>query len=137
MVKIYDYLCEDAKAIREKVFVAEQGFQNEFDEWDDKVMHAVLFLDGQAVGTGRLLPGQQQGSFVVGRIAVLQEYRGRHFGEQIMQALELEAVKAGGITISLSAQCQASGFYRTLGYVECGEPYLDEFCPHILMEKAL
>lgn len=101
MVKIYNYLCEDAKVIREKVFVVEQG------------------------------------SFVVGRIAVLQEYRRRHLGEQIMQALEMEAVKAGGINISLSAQCRASGFYRTLGYVECGEPYLDEFCPHILMEKAL
>lgn len=137
MVKIYNYLCEDAKVIREKVFVAEQGSQNEFDEWDDKVVHAVLFLDGRAVGTGRLLPGQQQGSFVVGRIAVLQEYWRRHLDEQIMQSLEMEAVKAGGITISLSAQCRASGFYRTLGYVECGEPYLDEFCPHILMEKAL
>lgn len=35
----------------------------------------------------------------------------------------------------LSAQVQAQGFYEKLGYVASGEPYLDEHCPHIHMEK--
>ena len=54
-----------------------------------------------------------------------------------MLALEQEARRLGGKRISLSAQCRASGFYRTLGYQEIGAAYLDEFCPHILMEKSL
>lgn len=137
MVKIYNFLCAEAKNIRVKVFVEEQGFENEFDEWDQQVPHAVLFMDGQAVATGRLLPGEEQGEFIIGRIAVLQEYRGRHLGAQIMLELEQEARKAGGNVISLSAQCQASGFYRTLGYQEIGAVYLDESCPHILMSKRL
>ena len=34
MVKIYNFLCTEAKTIREKVFMEEQGFKNEFDEYD-------------------------------------------------------------------------------------------------------
>lgn len=64
-------------------------------------------------------------------------FRGRNLGEQVMLALEQEARRLGGKRISLSAQCRASGFYRTLGYWEIGAAYLDEFCPHILMEKSL
>ena len=77
------------------------------------------------------------GDFIIGRVAVLPEFRGRNLGAQIMLALEQEARRVGGKRISLSAQCRASGFYQTLGYREIGEAYLDEFCPHILMEKSL
>ena len=45
MVKIYNFLCTEAKTIREKVFMEEQGFKNEFDEYDEMVPHAVLFMD--------------------------------------------------------------------------------------------
>ena len=37
----------------------EQGFKNEFDEYDEMVPHAVLFMEGCAVATGRLLPGDE------------------------------------------------------------------------------
>lgn len=61
MVKIYNFLCTEAKTIREKVFMEEQGFKNEFDEYDEMVPHAVLFMEGCAVATGRLLPGERSG----------------------------------------------------------------------------
>ena len=140
MVKIYNFLCTEAKTIREKVFMEEQGFKNEFDEYDEMVPHAVLFMEGCAVATGRLLPGERSGDFIIGRVAVLPEFRGRNLGAQIMLALEQlgsGSGRVGGKRISLSAQCRASGFYQTLGYREIGEAYLDEFCPHILMEKSL
>ena len=137
MVKIYKFLCTEAKTIREKVFMEEQGFKNEFDEYDEMAPHAVLFMEGQAVATGRLLQGERRGEFIIGRVAVLPAFRGRNFGEQVMLALEQEARRLGGKRISLSAQCRASGFYRTLGYQEIGAAYLDEFCPHILMEKSV
>ena len=44
MVKIYNFLCTEAKTIREKVFMEEQGFKNEFDEYDEMVPHALLFM---------------------------------------------------------------------------------------------
>ena len=132
MVKIYNFLCTEAKTIREKVFMEEQGFKNEFDEYDEMVPHALLFMEGRAVATGRLLSGERSGDFIIGRVAVLPEFRGRNLGAQ-----KQEARRVGGKRISLSAQCRASGFYQTLGYREIGEAYLDEFCLHILMEKSL
>ena len=93
MVKIYNFLCTEAKTIREKVFMEEQGFKNEFDEYDEMVPHAVLFMEGRAVATGRLLPGERSGDFIIGRVAVLPEFRGRNLGAQIMLVLEQEARK--------------------------------------------
>ena len=63
MVKIYNFLCTEAKTIREKVFMEEQVFKNEFDEYDEMVPHALLFMEGRAVATGRLLPGERVGGF--------------------------------------------------------------------------
>lgn len=137
IVNSYDFLCEEARYIRTEVFMKEQGFKDEFDEWDDKVSHVVLFVDGKPAGTGRLLPGESKETFVVGRVAVLKQYRKLHLGSKIINALEEEAKKLGGRRIELSAQCRAQGFYEKLEYVASGETYLDEFCEHIHMEKQL
>ena len=72
-IKHYNFLCEEAKYIRTEVFMKEQGFKDEFDEWDNKVPHVVLFIDGKAAGTGRLLPGGNNKTFIIGRVAVLKE----------------------------------------------------------------
>lgn len=52
---------------------------------------------------------------------------------------EAEAALAlkGAKKVALSAQVQAAGFYKKLGYVQVGEEYLDEHCPHVDMEKLL
>ena len=137
MVKIYNFLCTEAKIYQRKSFYGRQGFKMNLmnmTKWFR--MHYYLWK-GRAVATGRLLPGERSGDFIIGRVAVLPEFRGRNLGAQIMLALEQEARRVGGKRISLSAQCRASGFYQTLGYREIGEAYLDEFCPHILMEKSL
>ena len=44
--RIYDKLCEDAKKLRTEVFVAEQGFETEFDDTDSKARHIVGY-DGE------------------------------------------------------------------------------------------
>lgn len=136
-IKHYNSLCEEAKYIRTEVFMKEQGFKDEFDEWDNKVSHVVLFVDGKAAGTGRLLPGGNNNNFVIGRVAVLEKYRKLHIGSKIINELEAIAKNLGGTSIILSAQCTAQGFYEKLGYVASGETYLDEFCEHIHMEKQL
>lgn len=136
-IKHYSSLCEESKYIRTEVFMKEQGFKDEFDEWDNKVPNVVLFIDGEAAGTGRLLPGKSNNSFVIGRVAVLKKYRKLHLGSKIINELEKIAKTSGGISIELSAQCTAQGFYEKLGYIASGETYLDEFCEHIHMEKQL
>ena len=44
----------EAKEIRQEVFVQEQGFQNEFDEYEKTATTLVLFLDDIPIATGRL-----------------------------------------------------------------------------------
>lgn len=42
--KVYDYLPESAKFVRQTVFVEEQGFVNELDETDNIAMHIVYMM---------------------------------------------------------------------------------------------
>ena len=126
----------DAAALRKQVFMEEQGFEHEFDGIDEKSIHAVLYLVGEPVATGRAYINEQ-GDYTIGRVAVKKQHRGQGLGEQIMRALEEEIKGRGGKSVQLSAQLSAKGFYEKQGYQAVGEEYLDEFCPHIKMVKQL
>lgn len=135
--KFYDYLCKEVKHVREEVFVKEQGFQDEFDKCDDKSVHLLLFVDREPIGTARLFQLETNKTFIIGRVAVLEKYRGLHLGNKIIKILEEKVGELGGTCVELSAQCRVQQFYEKLGYIPIGEPYLDEFCPHIRMRKEL
>ncbi len=126
----------DAFFIREMVFIKEQGFRNEFDETDNTCDHLVLYEDGKAAGCARIFPDGGN-CWHVGRVAVLPEFRGKGLGARLMEEAETRARELGAEKICLSAQVQAGGFYRRLGYRADSEPYLDEHCPHVRMEKTL
>lgn len=130
-------LTPDAKAIREAVFIKEQGFQNEFDDIDARAVHVVLYDEGTAAATGRAFPKEAGGTWLLGRIAVKKKYRGQKLGLMVVNALEAEAKKAGASTAELSAQLQAKGFYEKAGYTAQGDVYKDEHCPHVKMTKPL
>ncbi|MBR4555245.1 MAG: GNAT family N-acetyltransferase [Ruminococcus sp.] len=125
----------DAKAIRQEVFMEEQGFAKEFDSLDETAFHAVAFTDGKASATGRLFKGRS--GWHIGRIAVRKQFRGSGLGGDVVRALEAKAREEGAEYIKLSAQVRAQGFYEKLGYRAEGEEYLDEHCPHIAMKKIL
>lgn len=127
-----------AKTVRTKVFIEEQGFQNEFDEIDNYAFH-VVFMDGnKPVATGRTFPKEgSKETYLIGRIAVMPEYRKEHVGSKVVTALEEYIKKVGGKEAELSSQVQAMPFYSKLGYKQYGEIYYDEFCPHQSMIKKL
>ncbi len=127
-----------ARRIREEIFMQEQGFQVEFDEIDPIAYHLLLWQEGEAVATGRLFPKAGDGAvYIVGRVAVRKAWRGRDLGRAVLEQLEQKARQLGAGRIELSAQVQAQGFYEKLGYTASGQPYLDEHCPHIHMEKTV
>lgn len=126
----------DAFLIREEVFMKEQGFQNEFDDTDQISWHAVAYEEKIPAACGRLFC-KRAGTYTIGRVAVRRPFRGKYLGELIMKSLEEQAKELGAKKIELSAQCQAAGFYEKLGYQTKGKEYLDEFCPHIMMQKNL
>ena len=136
-VQIYDHLPEEAKQIREEVFMEEQGFQIEFDDIDGKATHLVLFDGERPVATCRFFPLDEEGFYSIGRVAVPKEYRGKHLGKETMLAAEECIRKQGGTAVKLSGQLQAAVFYEKLGYTRYGDVYPDEGCPHIALKKTL
>lgn len=127
---------EDAKMIRQKVFVEEQGFNNEFDEIDKHAYHLVIYLDDHPVATGRMYQQDKQ-TVIFGRIAVLKQYRKLGLGRKVIEGLEKKAKELNFKQAHLSAQMQASKFYEKLGYCCYGNQYYDEWCLHISMNKCL
>lgn len=124
------------EAIRTAVFIEEQGFHGEFDEIDDRAWHTIVYDGEKPIATGRAFLNED-GVHTIGRVAALQEYRGKGAGTAVLRALEEKLRQEGATTVCLSAQIQAMGFYRALGYQPEGAEYLDEHCPHITMKKQL
>lgn len=135
-IKVYGYLPQEARKIRTAVFIEEQKFKTEFDGIDDRSRHLVGFEGNTPVATCRFYP-KSQTEFIIGRLAVIKEYRGKDIGSLILKAAEREIVKEGGKQVLLHSQCAAKKFYEKNGYIECSEPDFDENCPHIWMSKKL
>lgn len=126
----------EARALRQEVFMEEQGFSYEFDQQDDTALHLVLYDGGEAVAVCRMFPDGPD-SWHIGRVAVKKTHRGRRLGEAIMNEAEAALALKGAKKAVLSAQSQAAGFYSKLGYRQVGGEYLEEHCPHVDMEKQL
>ncbi len=128
----------DARGIRSAVFEQEQGFTMEFDDIDAYAYHIVVYDEETPVATGRTFPKPGKAdTYLIGRVAVLKDWRGKHLGTLILEQLEKAAQKQGAVWTELSAQLQAKGFYEKLGYQAFGHEYQDEFCPHIAMKRKL
>ena len=134
-IKIYDSLPEDARTIRIKVFVEEQGFKEEFDSVDDSATHIVAYDGATPVATCRFFI--KDGSYLLGRIAVLKEYRGKHVGAFIMQEAQAQIAALGGKRILIHAQRQARDFYVKQGYTDSGKTDYEEGCPHVWLYKDI
>jgi len=129
---------EDGKRLQEvrtEVFVHEQGvpLELELDELDPASRHVLAESDqGQAIGTGRLLPDGH-----IGRMAVLSDWRGRGVGTAMLTEL-LEMARAAGLdAVVLNAQTHALGFYARFGFEPQGEAFLDAGLPHLSMRLKL
>ena len=120
------------RKLRIEVFVKEQGVpvENEFDDLDLQVPHLVIFLGGEAVATGRIVP-YGDNTVKIGRIAVKKEKRGLHLGEKVVLELLRKAKEDGAKTVYLGAQTHAVGFYEKCGFSLVGTPeYMEENIPH-------
>ena len=111
-----------AREVRTRVFVEEQGYQNEFDSHDADAVHLCLYDGGRGVATARAYRHSEDGVYVLGRVAVLPDFRGRGLGAR---------------EIRLSSQLHAMKMYAALGYQPEGETIYDEGQPHRMMRKVL
>ena len=125
---------EQAQRIRFAVFVEEQRVPPdlEMDENDAQSLHALAYADGVAIGTGRLLPDGH-----IGRMAVLQEWRGQGAGRAMLRRLIEAARRRGHREVALSAQVHAVEFYRAEGFEPDGAVYEEAGIPHQAMRMRL
>ncbi|QVR68589.1 GNAT family N-acetyltransferase [Acinetobacter sp. BHS4] len=130
----WEQLEQDAKYIREQVFIQEQGIAPE-DEWDDldaTVLHFIVYDKEQPIATARLLLQHS-----VGRVAVLMPYRKQGIGKILMQHIIEYARQHKLPYLKLSAQTYVTAFYEALGFKVQGEVYEDCGIPHIDMVLKL
>ena len=136
-IKTFIGLPEEAKNIRETVFVKEQGFTDEYDEQDATAIHFVMFDQERAIATCRIFEKEEKGVYMFGRMAVLKELRGKNLGRKMIEAAQKYVSESGGKRIILHAQLHAKGFYEKNGFSAYGETDSEQGCPHIWMEKKL
>ncbi len=136
-VKIFNALPDEGRWIREEVFVREQGFQEEFDSIDGFAAHILVLMDGEPAGICRVFWDQGRNQFLLGRVAVLRQFRRKGIGAALVAAAEAQVRSMGGTSLHLHAQCRITGFYKAIGYTPYGEIEDDQGCPHIWMEKQL
>ena len=129
--------CPDAAAIRHAIIEVEEGYVDTHDEYDQTGYHAVAYLDGVPVATGRAYHDPGSTVYHIGRVGVLAPYRGKHLGIGIMEQLESQVRKVGGTRVELSAKSSARTFYEQLGYSLDGEEYTIQGCLHVNMYKNL
>ncbi len=127
----------EARFIREEVFVKEQGFKEEFDSIDNFATHILAFKDNKAVGTARFFHSVKENKYLIGRLAVLKEYRKQNIGKEILKVIEEELKKVSINKVYLASQKRAVIFYEKCGYIKEGDYFLDEHYPHIWMYKNL
>lgn len=133
-IEIYGFLPKAGREIREKVFVEEQGFQEEFDNADESATHLLVTDDGNAVATCRFFYHKELGGYLVGRIAVLKEYRGKGIGALMMRKTRELLAEKGVKEVYLHAQKRATGFYEKQGFVSLGKEDAEEGVPHLWMK---
>ena len=127
--------------IRYAVFVEEQGvpLALELDDLDrdpSAVVHVIAnSVDGAAIGTARML--LEDGMVRVGRMAVLQTWRGQGVGMQMLDALCENAKQRRYSKVRLYAQMHAAQFYRKQGFAPVGEEFNEAGITHIEMRRTL
>ncbi len=124
--------------VRWPVFVQEQGVpaDEERDSSDLTSVHVLAEIDGQVVGTGRLvLEGDHAGH--IGRIAVLPDHRHRGIATRIIATLEKQAQARGFSEITLHAQTYVQELYAKSGYSVSGPQFLEAGIDHLPMTKQL
>ncbi|SHG30423.1 GNAT family N-acetyltransferase [Ornithinibacillus halophilus] len=127
----------DAFSVRTTVFVEEQNVspEEELDEHDATAIHFVGYEDNQPIAASRLRFVDEYGKLE--RICVLKEYRGKHFGQQIIEEMEKVIKEEGFKKSKLNAQTHAEAFYQKLGYETVSEEFMDAGIPHVTMVKSL
>lgn len=125
-------------AVRAAVLQQEGGLSFDAAEPEDEMPGArqlAVFDNDGLCGVGRICP-QGAGDFLIGRIAIKKERRGRGYGDLLVRMLIRSAFDQGGSAVYVEAVARAQGFYEKLGFQPVGNSYTKDGAPHIKMVKT-
>lgn len=131
--ELYDIL----KA-RQEVFVVEQNCP--YQDADDKDKYGYHFMGKDDNGlihcyTRLLPPGiSYPGYCSIGRVINRMTVRGQGHGKKLMEE-SIKKIKQlyPGTPIKIGAQTYLQRFYENFGFVDIGQPYLEDGIPHLIM----
>ena len=119
---------------RQEVFVVEQDcVYLDADGKDKNAYHVFIEEGGKVIAALRVLDrGVSYDDASIGRVITTR--RGEGVGEKIIRAgIEVAKEKYGADKIRLSAQVQASGFYKKYGFKQVSDIYLEDGIDHYEM----
>ena len=126
--------------IRSKVFVVGQNCPYDIEvvpEEEKEAKHFLILFKDQPVGTIRYRETSER-TFKLERFAILEEYRGRHFGKEsflfLVNKLEEDY---NPCTIYFNAQYHLLDYYKSLGFTEEGDTFYEANIKHIKMIKKI
>jgi len=126
---------DQLRAIRDEVFVRGQKvpIEIELDALDPLCQHVIARADdGGVIGTGRLMPDGR-----IGRMAVLESWRGRGVGGVMLERLVEIARGRGLAQTELHSQVHARAFYERHGFEAFGENFFEAGIEHVHMRRSL
>lgn len=120
------------------MFIEEQHVpeDEEMDDLDEVAVHILATLDGEAVGTGRLLL-DDSGWARIGRMAVPRPWRGQGIGSAILLRLREAARERGARQLRLASQLHAMAFYERFGFVAHGDVFEEAGIQHRWMDRDI
>ncbi|WP_112179692.1 MULTISPECIES: GNAT family N-acetyltransferase [Paraliobacillus] len=125
---------------RVDVFVVEQNCPyREIDGIDQSSMHLFLKNDGEVIAYARLIPKDtlyKEPS--IGRVLVKKDFRGKGYANEVLkQAIAFITDEWKDTKIKLHGQVYLREFYRSFGFREVTEEYLEDGIPHVDMVLAI
>lgn len=123
--------------LRQEVFVVEQNCPYlDNDNKDQAGLHLLIWKNKDLAAYARLLPkGVAYSDYAsIGRVVSSPKYRKMGFGRQLMiNAIKEVRQRWSNDQIKISAQVYLIDFYRSYGFHEVGEVYLEDDIEHIFM----
>lgn len=123
--------------LRQEVFVVEQDCPYlDCDDIDQKALHLWAEADGDTVAYARIIPpGELYPEVSIGRVISAQKHRRSGWGRSIMdKAVSVCETQYPG-PIRIMAQSYLLAFYRSYGFVEEGDEFLEDGLPHYYMVR--
>lgn len=135
-VNFFDSLFSDVRAIRQNVFIEEQGVDSskEQDKFEEEAVHYLLRHNNNNVGAARRRATDN--GIKLERFAILREYRGSGMGKKLVEEV-LKDVEDSKEQIYLHAQIQVVDFYANLNFVKEGELFKEAGIIHYKMTFKL